>query len=487
MRDAAVLDGSEIVVSPSRFVWQERQKELRLGRRILTLALPDRADPRIIQIAALAVAIFFRLFIVRQPLTGAQIFAAIAAPVVLDVSLNYRRRRAIVAPASALVTGLIIALVLQTSAVWPYPVAGALAILSKHLVRTSGRHVFNPSALGLVVVLLASPHVVFAGTEEWQADALASPVIGVGGLLAAKKAHMLSAVNWFMPVFGILLILTTIGAQLVHGGVQVKHVQEALFVGRFGFIVFAFYLLTDPRTAPRAFSGQKVYAIVIGLLATALAVTGVDRVVSLLLALMFGNALALVYIDGRFQDKKVSKYAELPGPLAVFMRLKDGVRSASRSDKLQEADESEVVPSPVGISLPEMREVSQSHEAAASVGSGGRQEISLPFLVLEESSRRLLMPAEETTVGRAPGNLLRLDAAGVSRQHAKFSRDRGSVILADLGSSNGTFVNGTRISGSVRVQDGDRINFGGTTFGVSMTFRMPELQPAAAPLFGAGA
>jgi DNA-binding CsgD family transcriptional regulator len=66
----------------------------------------------------------------------------------------------------------------------------------------------------------------------------------------------------------------------------------------------------------------------------------------------------------------------------------------------------------------------------------------------------------ETTIGRDEGADIRLQDRGVSRMHAKFVRARdGLVSVLDLGSTNGTFINGTRVELSA-MREGDRLQLG---------------------------
>jgi FHA domain len=55
---------------------------------------------------------------------------------------------------------------------------------------------------------------------------------------------------------------------------------------------------------------------------------------------------------------------------------------------------------------------------------------------------------------------------GISRRHARVLPQNGGVIVEDLGSSNGTYVNGERISGPVEVGAGDEVQLGDTVIGV---------------------
>ncbi|MBT2364142.1 MULTISPECIES: DUF1707 and FHA domain-containing protein [unclassified Streptomyces] len=69
-------------------------------------------------------------------------------------------------------------------------------------------------------------------------------------------------------------------------------------------------------------------------------------------------------------------------------------------------------------------------------------------------------------IGRDPVNGLRLSHDTVSRLHAELSHQGTLWVLRDLGSTNGTTVNGRRVTGSIVVQDGDMVGFG------SMNFRL---------------
>jgi pSer/pThr/pTyr-binding forkhead associated (FHA) protein len=67
-----------------------------------------------------------------------------------------------------------------------------------------------------------------------------------------------------------------------------------------------------------------------------------------------------------------------------------------------------------------------------------------------------------TTIGRAPDNDLVLDSHNVSRRHARIEHSPGEVRVIDLQSTNGTSVNGARVTEQV-VRPGDQITFGTTT------------------------
>ena len=66
-------------------------------------------------------------------------------------------------------------------------------------------------------------------------------------------------------------------------------------------------------------------------------------------------------------------------------------------------------------------------------------------------------------IGRAPDAQLRILDDGISRQHAIIRVDGESVVVEDLQSRNGTYVNGLRVTTPVLVKEGDKIQVGRTT------------------------
>lgn len=70
------------------------------------------------------------------------------------------------------------------------------------------------------------------------------------------------------------------------------------------------------------------------------------------------------------------------------------------------------------------------------------------------------------TIGRAPGNDIRLEDPFASAFHARIRITRQGPVIEDLGTTNGTRVNGVRISGPVRIEPGDIIDVGSTSLAV---------------------
>jgi pSer/pThr/pTyr-binding forkhead associated (FHA) protein len=78
-----------------------------------------------------------------------------------------------------------------------------------------------------------------------------------------------------------------------------------------------------------------------------------------------------------------------------------------------------------------------------------------------------LLPGTLKTMGRAPRSDFVVDAALVSRVHCRFTlADTNELELEDLGSTNGTFVNGEKVT-KVKLSDGDKLTIGRVQFVVN--------------------
>src|SRR5262245_13472807 len=87
-------------------------------------------------------------------------------------------------------------------------------------------------------------------------------------------------------------------------------------------------------------------------------------------------------------------------------------------------------------------------------------------------------------VGRTPGLEVVIDNVSVSRRQAEIRQDGAGWVVRDLGSANGTFLNGTRLTADTPLKAGDEISFG--KFSLLFDRRVEEPIAAAAVVKGAG-
>lgn len=99
-----------------------------------------------------------------------------------------------------------------------------------------------------------------------------------------------------------------------------------------------------------------------------------------------------------------------------------------------------------------------------SAGDGGRTRATLTVLSPNGLGRVIELNAGGTVLGRNEEATVTVEDESMSRQHARFLRIAGAYLVEDLGSTNGTFVNGERIASPTELADGARIQLGLSTF-----------------------
>lgn len=114
----------------------------------------------------------------------------------------------------------------------------------------------------------------------------------------------------------------------------------------------------------------------------------------------------------------------------------------------------------------------------------------LKLMVIEGNASGQQIPVDdELIIGRTGSEDGRLaDDPELSRQHARFIRQGDAWVIEDLGSMNGTFVNGNRLAAPHRLSDGDQIEVGGTRMVTQLSAPPPSPEPeASGPPEGLGA
>jgi pSer/pThr/pTyr-binding forkhead associated (FHA) protein len=98
------------------------------------------------------------------------------------------------------------------------------------------------------------------------------------------------------------------------------------------------------------------------------------------------------------------------------------------------------------------------------------------YLIREGSPpRRFALSGDVTTIGRAEGCDLRVPLGEISRKHCTIVVSDNALVIQDLGSSNGTFVNSRRVQ-QARLSAGDSLRLGSLLFVVQLDGEPPEHQ-----------
>lgn len=162
-------------------------------------------------------------------------------------------------PLSAAITSLSLTLLLRTDAIELAVLAAAIAIGSKFLVRIRGKHVFNPANLGLAATtLLADGAWISAG--QWGNTAIGAFAFACLGLLVLTRARRAETTLAFLATYAVMLFgrAAWLGDPLTIPWHQLQ--SGAL-------LLFAFFMVSDPRTAPDARSARIVFGALVAAVA----------------------------------------------------------------------------------------------------------------------------------------------------------------------------------------------------------------------------
>ena len=272
-------------------------RTLTFGESTYPLILPNIRDPRL-HVAAVIITVHVLgqvglHFSVSVP----QILAAILTCAIIEVVLTFRQTRSFVWPASAMLTGSGVALILRvvgtppddpwnTYAWYIFAVVAGASLLTKYVIRYRGTHVFNPSNIGLVVAFVVLGSSVVEPLDFWWAPLdiwmiAAYVVIIGGGLLITRRLQLLVLAATFW-------VALTIGVGLLAGSGHCMTANWA-FAPVCGFdfwrvivtspevMIFLFFMITDPKTVPMGRVGRAVFGLLVAVASTLLMAPQTDE------------------------------------------------------------------------------------------------------------------------------------------------------------------------------------------------------------------
>lgn len=187
----------------------------------------------------------------------AAISAATAPSMAIDALILHHTKRRWVFPSGALLTGLIVAMILNPHSAW-YVVAvtSIVGVLSKYVVRGHTANVFNPAALALVATFY-----VFNPAQNWWGALPAMPlgtliVLLATGVFITYKVNKVPAVLAFLGVY--YLCATT--ATFVGNPARFADLYRAPDLH--AALYFAFFMVTDPPTSPPKYRDQVIFGAI---------------------------------------------------------------------------------------------------------------------------------------------------------------------------------------------------------------------------------
>ncbi len=261
-------------------------RSVRLGARDYPLLLPNLRDARL-HVAAVIVSIHVLGQVALDfRVSVPQILAAILACAVFEVIAQFATRRVIAWPASAMLTGSGVALILRDAGMeagqywsfhhwWWFALIATGSLSTKYLVRWRGSHVFNPSNLGLVVAFLLLGSDRIEPLDFWWAP-LRAPMIGAylviiaGGVVITRRAGLLEMATAFWATLAAFLGALALAGHCMLTSWSLTPVCDARFwrvvVLSPETMIFLFFMITDPRTVPAGRRERVAFGICVGVM-----------------------------------------------------------------------------------------------------------------------------------------------------------------------------------------------------------------------------
>jgi Na+-translocating ferredoxin:NAD+ oxidoreductase RnfD subunit len=160
---------------------------------------------------------------------------------------------------SAASTGLSLSLLLRTHNPLLWVAASVIAMGSKYLIRSNGKHLFNPSAFAIVVLLLTTSQV-WVSPGQWGTRLWLLALAGSMGCLILSRVARLDIACAFLSCHAALLLFRawSLGDPLA---IPLHQVQSG------ALLIFALFMLTDPRSTPDTRVGRLMFGAATALLA----------------------------------------------------------------------------------------------------------------------------------------------------------------------------------------------------------------------------
>lgn len=215
-------------------------------------------DPRLFQITALG---SFLIFGILQ-LGWHHELTRLGALIVLTLGFQLIAIHLFKLPKDAWKSGLISALGLcllfHTSELWIIVFASAVAIFSKYLIRWKGKHLFNPANIGIVLPMMLT-NEAWVSPGQWGSEAmLAFFFLSAASMVLMKVGRIDTSLTFLITLFILEYMRSVL---YLEWGIDV--VFHKMMNG--SILLFAFFMITDPRTTPNTQKGRILWAALIAL------------------------------------------------------------------------------------------------------------------------------------------------------------------------------------------------------------------------------
>ena len=187
------------------------------------------------------------------------ITGALTAQMIGTGVLNLRAQRNILAKfewKSALITAFGVCILLRAADLWIWFAAAFVGIALKFLIRWKGKHIFNPGCIGIVAMMLLVGLDAWVSPGQWGQAPLITGYAMALAALTLSSAKRLDIALGFLGSFAAILF-----ARAAWLGDPMAIPLHQLSSG--ALLIFAFFMITDPRSTPDSRPGRILFAVAV--------------------------------------------------------------------------------------------------------------------------------------------------------------------------------------------------------------------------------
>ena len=142
---------------------------------------------------------------------------------------------------------------------WLHALAGVIAISSKFIFRVDGKHIWNPAGFAIVVLLFTSSGV-WISPGAWGSTVWFAALLAFFAILVLHAARRSDIAIFFLLTHALLLFARAwwLGDPLA---IPIHQMQSG------ALLIFAFFMISDPRTSPDSRLGRFLFAASVAVLA----------------------------------------------------------------------------------------------------------------------------------------------------------------------------------------------------------------------------
>jgi Na+-transporting NADH:ubiquinone oxidoreductase subunit NqrB len=214
-------------------------------------------DPRLYQIAALSALLVYGVSTLEFDVSPARVLLILSTALLAQLACGRMAGLKTFDPRSPLISGLSLSLLLRTNSPDAALLGAFLAIGSKFVLRVQGKHLFNPTNFG-IVVLLALTDGAWVSAGQWGSPAFfAFLVVCLGGLVVNRAVRSDITLS-FLFFWAALLV-----SRSVYLGEPLAIPLHRMESG--ALLIFAFFMISDPKTTPNSRVGRVLFAFLVAL------------------------------------------------------------------------------------------------------------------------------------------------------------------------------------------------------------------------------